>query len=312
MGKHNQPLGTGMCPCTTELGQFIRDRRLALGLRQVQLADLVGVQFSVISGLEIGTRRFLNEAQVLRFASALQCDPEEIRKRMPEKGKQPTTELGKLVQARRIELGLTRAQLARKMKRHHTTIYELELGDGVPPYKLLPSLATALQLPHATFAKFLMKPSDGSMLKLGELIRTRRKELGLSQGDLARELGVSLQAVHAIEKGVVGLGKSPQTIAKLEQILKLEEGTLAALVEKRTRTVKRKKDTLGAFITEHRKTLGLSQRQLAKRANIAQSTLCYYERGDSEKKPRRRLILKLEKALGCEIPQELISAIKKA
>ncbi len=39
-------------------------------------------------------------------------------------------------------------------------------------------------------------------MKLGETIRTRRKELNLTQEQMADQLGVTAPAVHKWEKGV--------------------------------------------------------------------------------------------------------------
>src|SRR5690348_3936792 len=92
-----QPVGVGMSPTTTELGSFVRACRLKLGMRQVPLSLQCGFARQMISQIETGMHKGLKNEQLEALANALQCDPEELRKRVPQRAIQPTTELGKLI-----------------------------------------------------------------------------------------------------------------------------------------------------------------------------------------------------------------------
>src|SRR3989344_4473939 len=100
--KKSQPAGVGMTPSKTELGKFIRERRLELNMRQITLAKRAGLAQNLFSMYEIGTRKYLNEKQLIGLAKALHVEVEELRKRMPVKpGSELKTELGKLIRSRR-------------------------------------------------------------------------------------------------------------------------------------------------------------------------------------------------------------------
>ena len=112
-----QPVGVGMTPSKTEFGSFIRARRIELNIRQILLAQEIGLSQYLISMIEIGKRKYLNNDQLEQLAKALQCDIEELRKRMPTRRlTQPITELGKLIRSRREELGLSLQEFAKKME----------------------------------------------------------------------------------------------------------------------------------------------------------------------------------------------------
>jgi transcriptional regulator with XRE-family HTH domain len=55
----------------------------------------------------------------------------------------------------------------------------------------------------------------------GERIRARRKELGLKQGDVAPELGITVSAYSLWEHGKLHKPPSPAQVEKLVRILKL-------------------------------------------------------------------------------------------
>lgn len=61
----------------TELGRRARERRLALGLSQMALAERVGLHFTFVSSVERGERN-LSLASLLRLAEGLEVDPSEL------------------------------------------------------------------------------------------------------------------------------------------------------------------------------------------------------------------------------------------
>lgn len=57
---------------------------------------------------------------------------------------------------------------------------------------------------------------------IGEKIRTRRKELGLSQEKLGEMIGVSYQQIQKYEKGINKLG--PEKIQQIAEALRVPIG----------------------------------------------------------------------------------------
>lgn len=59
------------------LGDRIRELRLGRGLRQIDLATRLGVQSSLVSGLETGARTHVSERMVRRIATALELSSDD-------------------------------------------------------------------------------------------------------------------------------------------------------------------------------------------------------------------------------------------
>ena len=57
----------------TELGRRVRERRTALALRQMALADRIGLHFTFVSSVERGERN-LSLGSLLRLAEGLEVD----------------------------------------------------------------------------------------------------------------------------------------------------------------------------------------------------------------------------------------------
>lgn len=71
------------------LGEKIRELRLARGLRQLDLANSLQVQSSLISGLETGARTHVSERMLSRIATALDLSDDDFNDlRALKKGKQ--------------------------------------------------------------------------------------------------------------------------------------------------------------------------------------------------------------------------------
>lgn len=232
MPKKYQPAGVGMTPTTSEFGGFIRDRRLELNLGQVLLAKKTGLTQNLVSMIEIGERKYLNDRQLERFAKALQRDVEELRKRMPVKRvAQPTTELGKLIRLRREELGMNIGVFAQKLKMTPKRAKRLEIRKNPSiRYDFVKPLAAVLDLDLSVLGKFAGTTRKETKSKLGQLVRTRRKELAMRIEDLAQKLGVSRQFVNQIEFGHCRLSNNGQMIAKLAQVLNLDVNKLALTI----------------------------------------------------------------------------------
>lgn len=62
----------------TEFGDFVRNRRRELGLKQHELADLVGVTHQHISGIERGKTKQPENDTLQKLAHALKVKPQVI------------------------------------------------------------------------------------------------------------------------------------------------------------------------------------------------------------------------------------------
>ncbi len=227
----SQPVGLNMTRSRTRLGRFIRARRLKLDIRQTPLAKSTGVDQRQISMLETGKRQRLNPKRLERLAEALQCDPEDLRKRIPAKHvAQPTTVLGKLVRKRREEIGLSPGALARKMRMTLKQVRKLEIrkAPSIHP-RFGKKLARALNLDLVILAEFLGWQRKPTSSKLGRFIRKRRRELGMNGSELAKKLHVSRQFVDQIELGKCSLSGNDKRIEQLAKLLKLDIRRLQAV-----------------------------------------------------------------------------------
>ena len=309
MPNKRHPLGVGMTPSRTELGKFLRVRRFELGLRQIEVAKLSGIKQSHYSALEIGRVQSLKPKKLKELAKALQCEPLQIQSLIPEKP-EPKTELGRLIRARRKQLELTQKEFSENSGIRTFVIGSLERDTthGISDHLIKP-LAKALGLEPSALTNYVsnvgrkMKDTDS---KLGQLIRTRRKELGLSQAQLAEKLKITRQFLCQIELGQCPLSKSDVLIEQLAKILELDISELQTVrPARKVRRVKRVRLTpLGEFLTRRRLELGLSQKELAERVEISSTHVSTVER--SARRPSPKLLDKLSKALGCQIPKELM------
>ncbi len=309
LGRY-QPIGVGMAPSKTGLGQFIRARRLELGLKQTLLAIKAGLTQRAVSRFEIGENEYLSDEQLHQLASVLQVRVEELQKRIRAKHiAQPKTELGKLIRSRREELGLSILEFAKKMEMTIEKVETLEIRyRPTICYALIKPLANALRLDISVLARFGSRNQKQTKSKLGQLVRTRRKELGMTAVMLAEKLCVSKQFVSQIEFGKCPLSEGNEMIERLAQILELEASTLEALRPKRRLKQKEGKTALGKFVISERLKLGLSLEKLAQKAGVSIPTILKIER--KIYRPGNRIMVKLFEALGCEIPAEFISVFR--
>jgi len=318
MPKKYRPAGVAMTPSKTELGKFIRDRRMELDLRQIPVSQAAGLSegSNLLSMIEIGVRKYLNPKQVEGLAKVLRIDPEELRKRMPEKHvAKPRTELGKLIRARREELGMTLEGLAKKLRITPRQAKRLEIRKSPSlRYPLAEPLAKALKLDVSAFAKFVGRKGKVTGGELGQLIRQRRKELAMSLTALAKKLRVSRQYIDQIESGQCRLSESDEMIERLAEVLKLDVAQLNAIRPRRklreSGFTSERTTPLGEFVTTRRLELRLTQREVSNRAGTYQQVISAVERGTY--RVGRTMLERISKALACEIPAELVLEKKRA
>ena len=110
-------IGAGMVTSKTALGTFVRNRRLELGLRQRDLANLASIYLRYISEIERGLRIYLTYAQLTRLATVIGCPIQDLQALvLGEKTLCPRTELGLLIYERRTALKMSRKRFASRMK----------------------------------------------------------------------------------------------------------------------------------------------------------------------------------------------------
>lgn len=308
----NQPVGIGMKPTTTALGEYIRECRLKIKpkLSQIRLAKMSGLHANQGSMLEVGKRRYLEEEQIKLMAIALQCDPWELRRRIPDKYvAKPKTELGWFIFKRRKELGLTLEEFAQRMKLTVVNAKTIEIGaHRTIAYGRAQQLAAALELDLKAFGQFVggrgrTKPAQS---KLGKLIRARREELALSQKALGQKLdikGVSGEIISQMELGKYSFHRNDSMLQKVAEALDLDFAHLCTLKTVRKTNIKMS-TPLGEFMVNRRFELDLTRRAVDERLGLYRGFTSAVEQGLRLITPD--LVQKLNRALECEIPPHVL------
>ncbi len=304
MQKKYQPIGTDMRPSRTKLGRFLRTRRLKLGLRQVEVAECSGLFQTHYSSLEIGKYKNLKPEQVKKLAEALQCDSTEIQAVIPVKAvKEPTTELGKLIRARREELRMSIETFARRMKVKTDIATRLEIRKAPSiSSKFIPALAKALVFEADLLLRFAYRRAE-SKTEVGKCIRDYRIKSGLPNAEIALKLGVSRNLLNGIELGTFPL--SNRMAEELARILKCDANELKRLRPKRK--VKQKVtdiNTLEGFLTHRRLELGLTLREVGEKLECSTQKVHLIENGIQS--PEVAFLSNFESALECKIPKRLL------
>jgi transcriptional regulator with XRE-family HTH domain len=76
---------TAKTPAQVELGRRARERRIALGLSQMGLAERIGLHFTFVSSVERGERK-LTLASIMSLAEGLDIDPADLVVGLRRKG----------------------------------------------------------------------------------------------------------------------------------------------------------------------------------------------------------------------------------
>ncbi|KKR46207.1 MAG: hypothetical protein A3G47_00970 [Candidatus Zambryskibacteria bacterium RIFCSPLOWO2_12_FULL_39_45] len=309
-----QQLGKNMSPSKTKLGKFLRKCRIKLGLRQVEVGRLSMVKQSDYSHFETGRSKYLNPKQIKGLAKTLKCQEVELEILVPPKPKpkqEPTTELGLLIRNRREELGLTIETFAKKLKISlaQAKCLETRIAERMK-YKLFEPLLRVLELKPSDLGRFVGWTKNESLTSLGQVIRSRRKELGFSLASLGQKLGITRERVRQIENNRSSFSNKGNKLKKIAKILNLNFSELQALQP--ARRFKRGKigtDTFGGFLTARRVELHLTQYELAERVGISPNTICATELGKFV--PNSDMLGKMATALDCVIPSQLILIPRK-
>lgn len=233
MPKSYQPPGVGMAPCRSDLGAYIRERRLTLGLRQAELAERCGVSQAYVSYIE--TREDCVGKKALKpFARALRCRLNDLLARRGQRqNSRPIGDLERFVRTHCERLGLSPLDLAERMGWPRSRVYGLQSGHKRSITVVTAKrLASALGVPLVAVTPFVQSRNERTITNFGRLIRDRRLALGYNQTDFARLLGVSRARVSYIE--TMSCRPRSKTITRLSGVLRLDEAVLrAALPNKR-------------------------------------------------------------------------------
>jgi transcriptional regulator with XRE-family HTH domain len=130
-------------------GQFVGARRQELRMGRADLAALVGVSVRTVVAWELGYR-VPGSTQLVPIAKALEVDTASLAAALPRRWADGT--LGDLIVARRRELGLRAADLARLVGTTEATMSRWVNGRSRPATRNLRRLADVLQIPYSMVA----------------------------------------------------------------------------------------------------------------------------------------------------------------
>lgn len=140
------------------------------------------------------------------------------------------TELGNFIRTCRLKLDLRQASLAKRVGLKQNVLSNLEIGTKkyLKDYHLQ-KLAKALRCdPEELRKRMPKKHGVEPTTELGKLIRSRREELGLTLGDLAKKMHITLQQAWKME---IHNPRIRHTTGKLlARALNLDPSALAAFV----------------------------------------------------------------------------------
>ena len=190
------------------VGDRIRQARIDQALSLTELARRAQISVSYLSEIERG-RKEPSARTLTRLYRELDMPAENGG----EEAEQAIS-LGDKVRLARQEKGLTQARLAEITGVTPTHVSDIERSAAQPTPEVLRRLAEALECP----VSLLMSDAAPG---LGAKVKSLRRELGLSQRQLAMRTGVSAAMIGQIEKGRIqpslrsveslaeGLGVSP-------------------------------------------------------------------------------------------------------
>jgi len=189
-------------------------------------------------------------------------------------------EVGQALRKLREERGYTLAELSQRARLSISYLSEIERNHKTPSVRAIDRLAAALNVPKN--ALIPLEAVDQG-LTLGDKLRLQREERRLTLNEVALQAGISASHLSDIERGQAD--PSIETLRNLAKVLDLP----IPLILNPT-------NTLGEKVRLTRETLGLSQKELAERADISPAMVAQVESGVVQ--PSLKTVEKLAKALG--------------
>lgn len=216
-------------------------------------------------------------------------------------GMTPSTwEAGKFLRSRRLELGLTQDEIARRTGMFQETYSALERGRL--RYNSLRShrnaLATALQCDPSDLQVFI--PDDPQpQTALGRMIRTRREDLGITTEDVAARARLNIATIHILEMGTRERIQI-STADALASALQLDVAAFNDFIGTPGKKAPEITSPLGRVLRARRYELGLTLSDLAQTLHTSRQTISYIERGTIPLTQSDRWLEQLASVLGLD------------
>lgn len=218
-------------------GRIIREHRHKLGLSQEELGAKLGISRSMLSKYERDdakpTQAVMSALERIFGIDALVGDEE-----LDEEGKK-RAELGRIIAERRRELRMSQIELADAVEVDQAAISKIERGKVEIKYLTGNRLERVLGFDHGTLAQvhdldstppdsdIFSAPMQAYTLKhIGKKIYARRKELGLTQPELAQVTGMSQSGISKIERG-----ETTPTVGNIQSIARALKTKFAAFTD---------------------------------------------------------------------------------
>ena len=210
---------TPHAPELPPLARRLRSEREARGITQAGVVRILGVPQATYAGWETG-RSTPGTSLFQRLAAFLGIPERDVETLcaspfVVDFATWPP--FGQFVGARRQELRLTRAALADVLGVAQSTVVSWELGYRVPAAEQLTRLADALSVGTGSLAAAL--PRRLSPTSLGDLIRSRQRELGLRAADVADLVGTTEATMSRWVNGHSRPG--PRNLKRLAEALRM-------------------------------------------------------------------------------------------
>ncbi len=206
----------------TTLSEKIATLRRQHGMTLEELGNKVGVGKSTVRKWETGMITSIRSDKLTALADTLEVDVAELLSPATDAPATIALTIGQNLQRQRKMLGYCAEYVAGKLGVAPSTVYRWEGGSAGMPAEQLPMLAQLLcttpdALLAAQDAQEPLPPPTGRM-HIGVNILRRRKELGMTQAELAEKLGCQKAAISKIELGAVdvAVSKLPAFAAALE------------------------------------------------------------------------------------------------
>ena len=243
-----------------DFGDRIVDRRREWGITQSELAERLGVHEATLSGWENG-RYFPSAVKAHRLW-------EWLAKDIPVGWVSFGRKDGDRIRNERLRRSMTQRDLAGRLGVEETTIRNWERGTRIPLNLHLKLLREwfedeKVESPETSFP-LTERPSSN----YGDRIAERRRELGMTQGELAERLGIGLGTLKKWER-CIRLPRSTKA-QKLREWLVVED-ILSGTV--------RSEEIDGNRIRAERLRLRMTPRELGDFLGVGETTIRDWERG---------------------------------
>ncbi len=190
-----------------DIQTIIKNRRIELGLTMLDVAKQVGVSEGTISRWESGNIANMRRDKIAALAKTLKLSPSVIMGWSNDECKSSDDSLdpaknnsvGECIKKLRINEGFSQEELGKRLGVQRAAVQKWESGQ-VQSLKrdIIKKLATIFNVPPALFIDV---DSTNLQTHLGEVIRNKRIELGLTIHDLAKQVGISENTILRLESG---------------------------------------------------------------------------------------------------------------